>query len=367
MTMESEAFSKTESPIEAEVSSVDAESTHGLSCPNCGGMVPIPEGQSIVICPFCDLRSLVHGERGLQRYQVTQRINQEQAIGALHHFFKSHSATARDIASKSKLTEVFLAYIPFWAGWARVLSWVFGKKRVGSGKHVRYEPREVRVVQDMNWNGVACDVGEFGVEWVPIKAQALEAFNADELHDKGMVFEPVGSASDARQRAEDEYRNMAQKAAKLERVAQTFIRFVRQRMGLVYYPLWVLRYLYKGRAFQVVVDGHTGQTLYGKAPGSTFYRAAVLVGGMLAGAFLAIDVSSLLFYIAFQASDDGIGALLFIGLGAIVAGFGLIGLAYRKFRYGEQFEYYLHKPKKESASDMISKVTDLEKWLDQLN
>jgi hypothetical protein len=346
----------------------EAESTHGLSCPNCGGMVPIPEGQRIVRCPFCDLRSQVRGDLGLQRYQVAQRVSREQAVQAMRNFLKGHRAIASDTASQSRLSEAFLAYIPFWTGWARVLSWVFGQKQVGSGDNKRYEPREVRVVQEMNWNGVACDVGEFGVERVPINPQALDTFDADELHEKGMVFEPVGSVSDARQQAEDEYKNVVQKTAKLDRVAQVFIRFVRQRLGLVYYPLWVLRYLYKGRVFQVVVDGHTGQTLYGKAPGSTFYRAAMLVGGMIAGALLAIDGSSLAFYIAMRASDsDNSGGLFLLGLGALVVGFGLIGVAYRTFRYGEQFEYRLHKPDKESASDMISKLTDVEKWLDQLS
>jgi hypothetical protein len=42
-------------------------------------MVPIPEGQAVVRCPFCDQRSLVRGERGLRRYQVPQRIEREQA------------------------------------------------------------------------------------------------------------------------------------------------------------------------------------------------------------------------------------------------------------------------------------------------
>jgi len=346
----------------------EADPTHGLSCPNCGGMVPIPEGQIIVRCPYCDLRSMVRGERGFQRYQIAQRVSREQATQSLRNFLKGHAAIASDTLGKSTLSETFLAYIPFWTGWGRVLSWVFGQKQVGSGEHKRYEPREVRIVQEMTWNGAACDVGEFGVESVPLNTQAIDPFDADELHEKGMVCEPVGSASDARQQAEEEYNRMVQKSARLDRVSQTFIRFVRQRLGLVYYPLWVLRYLYKGRAFQVVVDGHTGQTLYGKAPGNTLYRAAMLIGGMIAGSLLAVDGSSLAFYIAMMASDsDDSGGLFALGLGALVLGFGLMAFAYRKFRYGEQFEYRLHKPSKDNASDLISKVTDVEKWLDQLS
>lgn len=352
----------------------EAPNTHGLSCPNCGGMVPIPEGALVVKCPFCDLRSMVRGERGLNRLQVPRRISRDQALQALQTFLKGHSAIAGDAAAKSTLSEAFLAYVPFWTGWARVLSWVFGQKQVGSSKHRHYEAREVRIVQDMTWNGAACDVGEFGVESVPLKGQPLESFDAEGLHEQGLVFEPVGSASDARQAAEDEFRSLVAQNAKLDRVAQTIVRFVRQRFGLVYYPLWVVRYLYRGRSFQVVVDGFSGQTLYGKAPGNTLYRAAMLVGGMAAGSFLAVDVSSAAFYLlAHVRDDDGAGGVIALGLGAMVLGAGLMWAAYRKFRYGEQFEYWLEKRSKKSSSDlsnlssMISQISDVEKWLDQLS
>ncbi len=348
----------------------EPEATHGLSCPNCGGMTPIPEGQVIVRCPFCDLRSMVRGERGIRRYQAPQRVQREQAVQALKTFLKSHNEIDGGTVSKSTLAEAFVAYLPFWTGWARVLSWVFGEKQVGSGDNKRYEPREVKVVQDLSWNGAACDVGEFGVERVPISDQTLEPFDAEALHEQGMVFEPVGSASEARSNAEKEFIDVVHRAAKLDRISQVFVRFIRQRLGLVYYPLWVLRYLYKGRSFQVVVDGVTGQTLYGKAPGSTLYRAAILVLGMAAGAFTAIDGSSLAFYIALHASDsDDSGGLFLLALGVLVAGFALMGFAYRKFRYGEQYEYRQFKSKKsqENSFDWITQVTEVEKWLDRLS
>jgi hypothetical protein len=55
----------------------EPEALHGLGCPRCGGMVPVPEGQVIVICPFCDLRSVMQGERGVRRYQVPCRVDQD--------------------------------------------------------------------------------------------------------------------------------------------------------------------------------------------------------------------------------------------------------------------------------------------------
>jgi len=317
----------------------DKEATQGLSCPNCGGAVPVPEGQVVVICPYCDLRSYVRGERGLQRYQAPQRISRAQALEALRRFLSGNMAIAGEAAKKSVLEESFMVHLPFWATWTRVFGWVFGQKKVGSGDRSHYEPREVRSVQEMSWNGVACDVGEFGVAEITLEGRPMEAFNAESLHASGLVFEPVGSISDARTTAETSFSNRLRQSARLDRIAQVFQRSIQERMGLVYYPLWVVRYLYRGRSFQVVVDGFSGEVLYGKAPGSTLYRAAMLVGGMALGALLAVDGSALAFSMAANSSSDDAGGIFIGGLLAIVFGFGIMVGAYRLFRYGEHYEF----------------------------
>jgi hypothetical protein len=352
----------------------EKESVQGLSCPKCGGMVPIPEGQSVVRCPFCEQRSFVKGERGLRRYQVSSKILRENAIEALRRFFSSNMAIARGADRQSQLTEAFLVYLPFWTVWGRIAGWAFGEKKVGSGDSRRYEPREVRLVQEMSWTGAACDVGEFGVNELLLTDQDLQAFNPETLHNSGMVFEPVNSFSDARQAAENEFQEQINRRAGLDRLSQLFVRSFRRRLGLVYYPLWVLRYLYRGRAFQVVVDGHSGKVLYGKAPGNTIYRAAVLVLGMATGAFLAVDVSALILY-GLRDNNDSPAWLALVAFGG---GLALMYTAYRRFRYGEQYEYRASKAKPgplkipglDNPLDMISSVTntkDVEEWIKRLS
>jgi hypothetical protein len=327
-------------------------------------MVPIPEGQTIVKCPYCEQRSFVRGERGLRRYQVAQRIDREKAFAGLRQFLTGHRAIASDVAKKAKLTETFVAYLPFWAVWAKVLGWVFGEKRVGSGDNKRYEPREVKIAEEMHWNGAACDVGEFGVDSLPLTTQQMEPFNPDELHAQGMVFEPMGSQSDAQTAADNEFQTDVRDQANLDRVAQVFTRLAHRRFGLVYYPLWVLRYIYRGRAFQVVVDGYTGKVLYGKAPGSTLYRALVLIGGMILGAFLSIDLSSAAFALAFQMEDDGVLALLGIGGVLFITGLGIMVASYRKFRYGEIYEYRGHRRKKRRSRGFFKQFSDVTDMLE---
>lgn len=318
------------------------QSIHGLNCPNCSGMVPIPEGVAIATCPFCDMRSLVQGDRGIHRYQVQRRVDRAQATEAMRDFLSGKIQIARNARSQAQIQEVFLAYLPFWSSWSRVLGWVFGQEEVGSGDDKRYEAREIKIAEEMSWNGVALDVGEFGVQQIDLRGRELEPFDADELHSAGMVFEPFGSMSKAKEMAAQDYHSRVNAMASLDRTSQTFVRHTRQRFGLVYYPLWVVRYVYRGRSFQVVVDGQSGAVLYGKAPGSTLFRAGSLVGGMALGALLAVDGGALALYFGASADDDGLGIILGGGFMALAGGFGLMTWAYNSFRYGEQYEYHGH-------------------------
>jgi hypothetical protein len=310
------------------------EALKGLNCPRCGGMLPVPEGQAIVICPFCELRSVVRGKNGVRRYQVPMRINQAQAEESFRKFLSGNMAIAPTTRREAMLTESFIVHLPFWATWGRALGWIFGNKRVGSGDHQRWEPQEVKVVQEMAWNTAACEVGEFGVTQVSLEGRPLEPFAADLLHRSGMVFEPTGSAQEAQEQARQQFESAVSRKADIDRVSQTFVRIVRLRRGLVYYPLWVMRYNFRGRTFQVVIDGFSGEVLYGKAPGNVLYRAAILVGGMAVGSFLSVDVA---WFIAITSRhDDSSGGL---AIAVLVAGLAAMFFSYRTYRYGEHYEY----------------------------
>lgn len=332
----------------------EKEALKGLGCPRCGGMVPIPEGQALVVCPYCDLRSVVRGERGVRRYQVPLRVEQDQAEKAFRDFLKGKIAIARGVERQAQVSEMFIVHLPFWAAWGRALGWAFGQKRVGSGDNKRYEPREVRVAEDMSWNGSACDVGEFGVNQINLSGRPLEPFNADGLHKSGMVFEPVGSSQEALVTAEHEFDARIRQQSNLDRISQSFVRIVRPRLGLVYYPLWVVRYLYRDRSFQVVVDGYSGEVLYGKAPGNVFFRAGVLVGGMMGGSILGITVPGMILT-GSSGDDDSFGFVVF----CFIAGLGVMYAAWHRYRYGEHYEYRRYKSRQDSFLSIPSSPRDV--------
>lgn len=357
----------------------DQDAVKGLTCPRCGGTVAVPEGQIIVVCPYCEQRSVVavskkmtveaqgqnaqtnllsgfsesHGTElpeiedqglGVRRYQAPLNVNRDQAVQEMKQFLSGKIQVARDAASSAQIAEAFVVYLPFWAVWGRGVAYAFGQVKVGSGNDAHYEPREKKIMREMSWNLPACEVGEFGVQRISMDHCPMQPFNADELHRLGMVFEPVGSEQEALAAAQLSFRNEIQGEIHLDRTAQVFTRLLKPRLGLLYYPMWIIRYLYHGRAFQVAVDGVDGKILYGKAPGSVGYRAGALVGGMAVGSVVTIDIPGIILLTSDSSHNDDnpfvFGAILFF------VGLGILWLAYRTFRYSEHYEYHRYKAEK---------------------
>ena len=305
--------------------------TQGLTCPECSGVVAIAEGERIVECPFCHTYSLVQGEQGVRRWQVPQIVERERALQTVGNFFRGVKK-ARDLAKAAQVKDTFLVYLPYWRVESFVAGWMFG--RVKSGKDST-RPIEVQINELMHWNDAAVDVAEYGVHRVAISKEQLEPYDSDRLHAEAMVFEPSESHSDALTESERHFTYRARQKKSLNTKFFEKFHFLRQRLSIVYYPLWVSRYEYHKRNYQVVVDGVNGRILYGKAPGNIFYRAAALVGGLGAGNFILVNGTLLAGTLIGSSDDDGSFLLILM---PIALGIGLIAAGYRAFRYGEEVE-----------------------------
>ncbi len=315
-------------PTPAAPRTAAAERSQGLICPNCAGVVPVAEGLRVVQCPYCNLHSLVQGERGVRRWQVTRQIERAQAEQSVRGFL-SGMRKARDLSRAASIDEMMLVYLPFWRVETTVAGWLFGRVRKDKDET---KPDEHYVFESTHWNDAAVDVTEFGVHRIVVSREALQPFDSQTLHAEAMVFEPSESRTAALEEARDYFLARARNQAHQTRTTYDNLQLLRPEFALVYYPAWIGRYSYRNRTYQVVVDGVSGKVMYGKAPGNILYRAAALVVGLAAGNLVLVNGTILAG--AAASDDDSLGLLLL----PIVVGIGLILYGYRQFRYGEEVE-----------------------------
>jgi hypothetical protein len=307
----------------------------GLTCPSCGGSLEVREGIAILKCSFCSTTHRVVGMRGLPKYYVPMEFHRPQAVGKVKRWFGSWNK-AGDLKKKAILEEGFLVYLPFWRIAADVVGWVFGKKKHtrsrGNRRETYWTDEEREVKQHYDVNFPACDISEFGVQQVDLRGDRILPMDLETVQRDGMTFEVTLSADDARDRAQNIFLQRAEGTVSLDRITYKELFVIRERRSLIFYPLWVFRYHYRNRTYQVAVDGEDGSIAYGKAPGNNVYRAAIFTGAALVSNLIVTTAIPLI--LGVRQSRGTLVLMLLL----VVCAFALIIWGYKKFRYGGEVE-----------------------------
>jgi hypothetical protein len=286
----------------------------------------VDSGARVVHCAFCQTPLLATSRLGARRFAVVPRFDADAARGAARGWLGSGWNKDRSLPRDAVLGEAFLCYLPFFRVVADAIGWALGteERTRGSGKNRRTVEVDVEKSVERRFDRTypAVNVAELGVQEVALGGDRLVAFDADALERSGMVFVPTRSEAEVRDAALAAYKAEADPASGLKRVRFRFLETVRDELTVVYYPLWVVRYRFRNRSYQAVVDAEDGTLAYGKAPGNDLYRALVLVGTEAVVCYAGTTLA--------QHADNGCGATM----AAAVFGFIALAWAWRRFRYG---------------------------------
>ena len=172
------------------------------------------------------------------------------------------------------------------------------------------------------------DMAEFGVHRINLSGDEILSLNETALRKRGMLFRPQRTPQEVADRLAEMALERSKSSARVDHVTFSWFAAVRRRIAVVYYPLWVIRYSFRGQTYQVLIDGEDGSLAYGKAPGNHLVRALSLVGTCAGACFVGTTLLQNFEWV-FR-SDDGLMGLGLLGL--VLAG--LVAWGYRQFRRG---------------------------------
>ena len=329
----------------------------GLNCPACGGALNVDEGETAVLCNYCNSTLFVEGDKGVSTIAFRQKMLKDTAMNSSQQWWK-HGWKARDLKTVGKVSEVYPIYLPFWKATTRAAGWICGyeerKHYDNQGKVTSTEriPKEVMVLQDYTYSEIACDPGDLGI-------RTMKNFTGETgFTDFEMIptFEATTSKDDAVSRAKNDAQSRAKSSAHVPNVTFERLHIIPKALTMIYYPIWVVRYNYRDRMYMDTVDGVTGQVLSGRAPGDPLFQAMAVTGGTFFGG-LAAAVGIL----AGDSMSDSRIALVGIGAGLVI-----LFLAYRFFRHGSEIVQGEFKEKKASLAQMGKQLQDVTKALEGL-
>ena len=307
----------------------------GITCPACGGELDIRDGIRTFNCKYCGTLLTSKGDSESVKFYVPKKISREDAINCMKAWLGKGLDKAKGLAAKSTVEDAFLVYIPYWRVRADVVGWVFGQEKrtrtVNGRTQTYYVDVEKKIQKPFDNTFAACDISDLGVNKVNLAGDEIKPIDYETLELEGMIFNIISSRNEVSTGAFQQFQSSARGEANLYNVTFEHYDLVREDISVVYYPLWVTRYSFMGRTYQVVIDGEDGTIAYGKAPGNNLYRAVVGIFGMGVGTYMAT-----LFGIFGVTGIDESGFFGYIV--ALIIGIAVMMWGYRKFRYGGEIE-----------------------------
>lgn len=271
--------------------------TH-LECPSCGGALSLSEGERIVSCRYCGGKHLVLVPGALPRYVVSLGVSRDEARAAAQAALR-RPGVPRPLREQARFQDVRLCCVPFYECTAVRLGAFFMREKIRrpdpAADERRHDgeipPRPERppvekedtkvVEQDVVLVGPACDLPELGTDRIPLAALrrgatkvALEPYDPVTLGSRAVVFGPTKPPQRFTEEATWRIRTRGDRTS-----------YAEQRVKVLLYPVWQARYRYRGRFYQIAVDGVTGMLLRGQAPLQAEGAAALAVSGLALAAF----------------------------------------------------------------------------------
>lgn len=321
-----------------------------IICPRCGGDTNFQSGVISFRCERCGTRLAVSGELPVPHYYVEPKLTRLQGINAMRQIFDDPD-TAAALSTSALLSSTTLIYIPLLEMHGlRVGIMTMGKQfetkvtYYVQTKDTRetsvcindfYQALPIAVIPNLGIEELTLNISDWNKKEGLGSAKVLPA-NMIELKKSGYVLEPTGSI----QNKIDAFEKQLQAYLPLT----SGMKIIEKRYRILYYPVYLGKYLYKGCTYPIVVSAISGEVLYAIAPQKDTGRPlAALIPAFITSLIVAPilknittvpefpfkDVFLMILYSSGQASIFGLIFILFM-LGVFSS---ILSLFWVEFRY----------------------------------
>ena len=241
-----------------------------IRCSHCGAPVDFKPGEIVATCKYCGFTTVIEtGEAfNFEHSLLLNKFDEEQIGDPIRSWMRSGFLKPGDLAKKSNITEKELVYLPFW---------VVSVEASSSYKGIfeRITPaivKEGKIEKEYNWLVLAREAAGFPTREydvplegkIPYDFRKIEGFakvlNSEIERDEAMEL--------AKQQIEAHHRYLLKED--VDRVVEMQTTFNVKQVVYLHAPIWFVKYEYKGKAYQMIIDGASGVALKGDIPSVRF-------------------------------------------------------------------------------------------------
>lgn len=308
-----------------------------IKCPNCDGQIEIPKHSSTVVCGYCNTTvNVKSGEILKENYFMRLQYDLDQATDKMYSWGMKQLGAPKSL-DQSKVVESKLVFWPFW-----VVEVEATANYTGIQKKPDFKGRNSQ--RTLHWNKIS-ETGKLDMEqdiFIPanpdtprslkdyiIPTKRKEFFDKDQILEVRGIVKPIQMEQKvALQKAKKMMSDVLQKEAlkEVDSITKMDEELKTPAVFLVSIPIWHIKYCYKIRNYDALVDGASGRIIHLQFPRKMAFRAMTLLSGLL-HLVIGGGIGLLLVYLGLTLYD-GIFPTIF----GIVFGLGMLAISLRFFR-----------------------------------
>ncbi|MGD0645505.1 MAG: zinc ribbon domain-containing protein [Candidatus Bathyarchaeia archaeon] len=241
-----------------------------IRCSHCGAPVEFKPGEIIATCKYCGFTTVIETGQAFtfEHSLILNKFDQKSIDEPIQAWMRGGFLKPGDLAKKSKITESDLVYLPFWVVTVEA-------KSTYKGIFERIAPaiiKEGTISKEYDWLVLAREASVFPTHeyLVPLEGKIPFDFRKIEGFAKLLNSEIDRDAALelAKQQIEDHYRFLLQQD--VDKIVEIKTEVTLKQMVYLHAPIWFIKYEYKGKDYQLIIEGTAGTALKGDIPPSRF-------------------------------------------------------------------------------------------------
>jgi len=241
-----------------------------IKCSHCGAPVEFKPGEIIATCKYCGFTTVIETGQAFtfEHSLILNKFDQKNIDDPIQAWMRSGFLKPGDLARKSKITGRDLVYLPFWMVSVEA-------KSTYKGIFERISPaivKEGTISKEYDWLVLAREASGFPTHEyeVPLEGKIPFDFRKIEGFAKLLNSEMDRNAAleIAKQQIEDHHRFLLQQD--VDKIIEINTEVTQKQTVYLHAPIWFIKYEYKGKDYQLIIEGTSGTALKGDIPSTKF-------------------------------------------------------------------------------------------------
>jgi len=241
-----------------------------IGCPNCGAPLKLSPGELVATCRYCGYTSVVGANTPfqLEHSLILNNFDNPKITQDLQEWMKSGFMKPGDLAKKSRTTMIELRYLPFWLVPLTATSTYEGVLE----RITPPTPRKGTIQNDYDWLVLGRKAAEFPTRDYKIPAEGKIAFDFTRIESQAKFLNSELDSTEAIVHAKDEVEENQRFLLKqdVDQVTKFDTTFNVEKPTYLHAPLWFIQYEYKGKSYNAIIDGSSGNMIRADIPQTDF-------------------------------------------------------------------------------------------------